>query len=52
MQVQALFDCPRSAVEVRGDNIGILKFLKCRVQQRVGLLTSACPVRAGLIPGL
>ena len=27
-------------------------FLLCRVGQRAGLLPSACPHRAGLIPGL
>ena len=27
-------------------------FLLCRVGQRTGLLPSACPHRAGLIPGL
>ena len=27
-------------------------FLLCRVKQRAGLLSSACPHRAGLIPGL
>ena len=27
-------------------------FLLCRVGQRAGLLSSACPHRAGLIPGL
>ena len=40
---------------VRGITLGHLPcwdFLLCRVGQRAGLLSSACPHRAGLIPGL
>ena len=49
---QLLFDCPRSAGEVWGYNIGTLAFCCVGWGKEQGCYHQLVPHRAGLIPGL